>query len=520
MKKIIYAAIICSVSFFTSCEDYLKLESPDQLTLENYWRDLSDAEAGLAAAYSQLEYSIDTWEFSEVKWPVEAYREDLVSLGSDAYNYPNWVELASFTFTGGNSQISSYWWNNYKGISFANQIIEKVANIPNDGITEPARSQIINEAYFLRAYYHLKLLLNWKEIIIRDKYVTDQSGMSKALSTREDAWDFIIRDLIKATSLPETHDGDNVGRATSGAAYSYLGFSYLTRAYEEASKKKEYLEKALKAFEDIKGYELESNFASMFNATNKNSKESIFELQFTMNSANGADYRTQFHKWMACSELKGWDEILPSQLLVNEFMKEGEIATTGLYDSRLYQTILYQCDYFNDPDEKRVYGKTYDEWFNYKETDENGDPIGNIIYYNRYVFHKFLPATYSELTQSRCAINIPLMRYANVLLMKAEALNELDRTSEAIPIINEVRKVHGDMPPMTGTTKEEVAAQIEHERMLEFPLENFRWYDLRRWGKLTESLEAVGRRTNFKESEHSFYPIPLTELNTNDQIQK
>jgi len=103
--------------------------------------------------------------------------------------------------------------------------------------------------------------------------------------------------------------------------------------------------------------------------------------------------------------------------------------------------------------------------------------------------------------------------------MKAEVLNELDRTSEAIPFINQVREIHGNMPPMTGTLKEEVTAQIEHERMLEFPLENFRWYDLRRWGKLPQAMKTAEREF-FKESEHSFYPIPLTELNTNDQIQK
>ena len=108
------------------------------------------------------------------------------------------------------------------------------------------------------------------------------------------------------------------------------------------------------------------------------------------------------------------------------------------------------------------------------------------------------------------------MRYANVLLMKAEALNELDKTSEAIPLINEVRRIHGDMPAMTGSTKAEVAAQIEHERIIEFPLENWRWYDLRRWGKLEQAMKAA-QRPGFTDK-HAFYPIPLTELNANDQI--
>lgn len=504
MRKTFYIFLFITL-LFAACDDYLTLESPDQLTSANFWRNLQDAEAGLAAAYSQLEYSIDTWAFAEVKWPVEAYREDIINIGKDAMNYPNWVELYHFTYTNGNSQISEYWWNNYTGISFANQVIEKVSQMSDEKISPTARNQIVNEAYFLRGYYHLKLLLNWEEIIIRDKYITDQKDLSKATSSRIDAWDFIIDDFKRATRLPASYDPDNVGRATSGAAYSYLGFVYLTRAYEEPGKKQEFLELAVNAFQEVKGYELEKDFLSMFSGDNKNCKESIFELQFSMSTANGANYRTQLHKWMAAEELGGWDEILPNSILMDEYKKEGQISTKGLYDSRLYQTIFFRCDYFNDGKSK-VYGYDYDDWFSI-----DGVP------YDRPVFRKFLPSTLEGLNQNYCAINIPLMRYANVLLMKAEALNEMGRTEEAIPLINEVRRVHGDMPPMAGSTEEEVREQIEHERMIEFPLENFRWYDLRRWDKLSEAMQKSGR-DGFNVEKNSFYPIPLTEINANDKL--
>ena len=154
--------------------------------------------------------------------------------------------------------------------------------------------------------------MNWKEIIIRDKYITSQAELSKGLSPRPDAWDFIIEDLKRATALPSSYDNDNIGRATSGAANAYLGFAYLTRAYEESDKKTEYLNEALTALNNVKGYELVKKFSSMFDASNKNSKESIFELQTSMSSANGANYRTQLHRWIGTSELWGWDEILPS----------------------------------------------------------------------------------------------------------------------------------------------------------------------------------------------------------------
>lgn len=506
MKKIIYIISICMAGTFASCNDFLTVESPDQLTSNSFWRNQSDAEAGLSAAYSQLEYSIDTWEFAEVKWPVEAYREDVVVLGYDAMNYPNWVELSSFSYTNGNSQVNSYWWNNYKGISFANQVIEKVSEITIENIDPAIRAQIVNEAHFLRGYYHLKLILNFEDIIVRDKYITSQAELNKELSDREEAWNFIIDEFKTASALPSFHNADNIGRATSGAAYAYLGFTYLTRAYEEPAKKDDYLGEALKALDEVKGYELEKNFVSMFDGTNKNSKESIFELQYSMSTANGADYRTALHRWIGCEELRGWDEITPSTFLVNEYMKEGEIATTGRYDSRLYSTLFFRCDYFNDQTEKRVYNATYDDWFN-----KDGVP------YDRPAFRKLMPPTVETLELSRFANNMPLMRYANVLLMKAEALNELNRGSEAIPLINQVRNIHGDMPDMTGSTKEAITAQIEHERIIEFPLENFRWYDLRRWGKLPTAMKAAGR-TGFNVEKHSYYPVPLTEINANELL--
>lgn len=484
-----------------SCNDKLDLTSPDQLTSTNFWRSASDAEAGLAAAYSKLEVSTDVWGFAEVKFPVEAYREDICEIGSDALNYQTWVELYNFTYTNGNSQFFEYWDSNYKGISYANQVIEKTAEIDMDA---NHRARIIAEAKFLRAYYHMKLLLNWEKIIVRDEYITSENQINKPLSERADTWDFIVRDLEESTAnLPVEHSGENTGRATKGAAYAYLGYSFLTRAYEESGKKAEMLGKAEQALRNVTGYSLEKNFLSMFDGTNKNSKEAIFELQFTENTANGANYRTALHKWIATEELGGWDQITPSAMLLAEFKKEGKIASTGRYDSRLYQTLFCEDDYFNDPNTPRVYGYTYDDVF------ENGS--------NRMSFRKYLPATLEDLNRSRTAVNLPLMRYADVLLLLAEALNENNKPGEAIPLINQVRE-RADMPALsTSLSADEVRRAIEHERILEFALENTRFYDLRRWGKAREALHAVGR-SNFDPSKHNFYPIPLLEIKSNDKL--
>lgn len=506
MKITKYIAGICIALSLTSCDDFLTQTSPDQLTSDSFWRDKNDVEAAMASAYSQLYfayYSGDLWDFAEIKWPVEAYRQDDVEMGLDAQNYPNWVQLRNFSYNNGNSQFTYYWKSYYRGISFANQIITKVDEMDDTKLAAADRKSLLAEAHFLRAFYHMQLLLNWKQIIIRDKYITSTDQLDKPLADRVETWEFICDDLRAATELPASYGSDNIGRATRGAAYSYLGFAYLTRASEETDKRTDHLNAAVEAFNNVTGYSLESDFLSMFNGTNKNCRESIFEIQFSLSDANGADYRTQLHRWIGSAEFGGWDEILPSETLMNEFKKEGKKAD-GWYDNRLYATVFFQDPYFNDGTGK-VYGSDWDEWIKWMmEVDKA---------YDRPSFRKLMPANLDGLYLEVTDVNVMLMRYANVMLMKAEALNDLGQSSEAIKLINEVRSVHGGMPAMTGTSQAEVQAQIEHERMIEFPLENFRWYDLRRWGKTAAAMQATGR-SGYDESK-LFYPVPQTELNSN-----
>ena len=212
-------------------------------------------------------------------------------MGFTVRRLSNWIQLGDFTYTNGNSQFTSYWWYYYHGISFANQVMTKVSAMTDAQIDAKDRSEIVAEARFMRAFYHMQLLLNWEKIVNRDVYVTSMALFDKAMSERPESWNFIVDDLQKAgADLPQKRPASNLGRATSGSAYAYLGFAYLTMASEQPEKKTEYLNEALKAFDNVKGYELESNFKSMFDGTNKNCKESIFELQFSLSSTSGAWY--------------------------------------------------------------------------------------------------------------------------------------------------------------------------------------------------------------------------------------
>ena len=505
MKKILNLIYVPLLAIgLSSCEEFLTVQAPDQMTSGNYWKSESEALSGLASVYSQMYYG-GGWRFHEYKFVFEPFREDVVEMGPGASSYGYMTSIFNFTYSMTSSIPSTVWRYNYWGLSYSNQVIDKVTAMDDALFSPNMKERILAEARFMRGYYHMVLLLNWEQIVVREKYITSESDIDKALSTRDYAWDFIVQDFKYAASvLPMTRDAATKGRATSATANAYLGYACLTRAYEETARKAEFLEAAVQALkpENFTGYGLVpmDKWLGMFNGTNENSEESLLELQFSPTTSGNAYYKHQTHYWIASSELWGWEGILPSTMLYQEFKKEGKISTAGGYDGRLYGTLWFKDDYFNGNPEQ-VWGYDYDEWFAE----------------DKPVFRKYIPSALSGMEADETAMNMILMRYANVLLMRAEAYNEQNHPELAIPLINEVR-ARANMPAMQGTSQADVRAQIEHERIVEFALENFRFYDLRRWGKAKEALAAVGR-TGFDPTRHNFYYIPQGEMDSNGQLK-
>lgn len=511
MKKLIYLLSACVLIGLSSCDDdFMETKSPDKLTSDNYWRNASDAEAGMASAYSHLECATDYWGFAEIKFPVELYPSDLVRIGGDAYNYEDWLAIYNYNVNSANTQISSYWDIHYRGINFTNQVLENLLKMTDEQIDSEKKKELISEAHFLRGYYHLKLLLAWEKIVLRDKYPKSIPETHKALSERSACWDFVITDFEEASkNLPSSYDAQNVGRATKWAAFAYLGKANLHRAGEDSANATQYYTAAKSALVEVvssNNFSLVDNFISMFDGTNQNSSEAVFELQLSNNTDNGAWFKFPHHRWLKPKGLGGWDEIAGSDFLLAEFKKEGKTATDGRYDHRSYATLFFDDEYFNDTDNPRVYGHTFDVWWDYYKTPHTYTG-----------FRKYLPSTRSGLNASNHGNNMPLMRYADVLLMYAEVLNETGETAAAIPHINNVRATHGGLPAMTGSDKAAVTAQIEHERICEFAMEGSRFHDLRRWGKLNETMTAHGR-TGVTDASH-FFPIPESEVNSNNEIE-
>lgn len=475
---------------------------PDQLTVDNFWTNKDRALSGLAAAYSQLEGFVGWDNYVEARSVREFYREDYVLPGSDAYNYPWWVEHYNFNFTSGNYAIDLLWRENYKGINFANQVIENVGKMGTEAIDEASKKQVLAEAKFLRAYYHFKLLNNFSQVIIREKVPTSESDLPKGFSSRAEVYEFVLNDLKAAEPdlpLRSERPDSELGRVTKGAADAYLGKVYLYRAGDDKANASAYYAEAKTWLERVmtsKQYNLDPNFGDMFNGVTKNSIESVFELQQSPDPT--AVYRSYLSDWVAAAELGGYGEIYGTPGLLTEMLKEGKIAN-GNYDGRVYPSIFFNDPYFNNPASPQVYGSTYDDTFGAgKQT---------------IAFRKWTPANQDRLGRSN-AINVPLMRYADILLMYAEVLNE-QGSPDAITYVNIVRK-RANLPNAAAGSKEAVFNVIMHERVMEFTLEGSRFYDLRRWGLLAQNMQAAGRKFT---ADKAFYPTPLKEQNNNPGVQ-
>lgn len=514
MKKyIIQLVVLVSISISISCsnEEFLDKQPPDQLTSENFWRDAEDARSGLTAAYSELEARSNFWDgWQEGRSIIEYFRSDYALPGPDATNYSHWMSIYNFNYTNGHIFLDVLWTTNYKGINFSNQVIQNVSEMNEDQISVSEKEQILGEAYFLRGYYHFKLLSLYEKIIIRKEMVTP-STLDKPLATRPEAWDFIIQDFkTAADKLNFEIASQDFGRANKGAALGYLGKAYMYKAGDPTSSNGEEYQKATAAFSEIiesGQYELVDDFKSLFNGENENNKESIFELQFKSADAN-SDNATRLHSFIADWAIGGWGGILADDRLVTEMKEEGQVAESGLYDKRLYATLYFDDPYFNDTSAKRMEGSTWDSLI--EETYGDPDDKDDVAF-----FRKWLPEPVEG--NGYIGLNVTLLRYADILLMQAEALNETGNTEKAVELINKVRTVHGNMPPINLNSKDAVFKQIVHERVMELTLESTRFFDLRRWGMLDEAMTAAGR-TGFNAQEHSYLPIPLSELQTNTEI--
>ena len=449
----------------------------------------------------------------------------------------------------------------YTAASQACQMIEIIPSVTF--ANEEQKNAYLGEAYFLRAFSHWFLFLNFRNIPLMDSF-PENSKDYRPQAAPEDTWDFIIEDLKKAKELlpPKGYwTGDNLGRVTSASAAALLGKAYLYRSGIEkyyGNSSTTYYDEAAECFDEIiRGvhgdFKLVDDYDDNFRVATENNDESILEFQFVGDAVN-----TGFNPGLTNSGV--WRDprgVQPPSFISNnahvihqwvydEFVNSKD--ANGYTDSRMFGTLLLDDTapeiHAKPGDEVRIFdGKRFNEYY-VPTVDENGQEVKGFGLVSAqagkyksacrkgldWTLPTVNPGNDMWLGNLRAnGMNYTYIRYADVLLMYAEAVVSGGKQLTLTPAqaVNKVRtRPSVNMPEVSNVDMD----VIERERILELTQEGHRFYDLLRWGKLVNrfrELEAsdpnfkqynISEYLGFKEGRDEWLPIPVDEVEGNPYI--
>ncbi len=479
MKSIrnIFVGII-ALSFF-SCSDFLDIKPQSELTQEAFPTTASDAQLATNAVYATLR----SWHYHSGGYPILDIMSDDSHKGSNPNDQLNTLgPYDNFTITPSQDGLDRWWATLYEGIKRANVVIEKVPEIEMD---TNLRGRYIAEAHFLRGLYYFDLVRAWGGVPL---VLTTTPPLKVPRSSADEVYSQIEKDfLYAATRLPykSEYGSQDLGRANKSAAKAFLAKMYLF--------KKDYVKAEQYALEVINGidfFDLEENFAYANSKEGEHGVESLFEVgAFETSNVLGNQYANT--QGVRGTPNRGWGFNRPSENLRFAFDPN---------DPRMELTIIDLGDVL-DGIQILGDGTTPD----YVYDDEN-----NIIERECYNQKVWIPGT---STDTQYGHNRRLMRFSDVLLIAAEALNENNKPTEAHIYLNRVRERarQGNpsiLPDITETDKDLLRDIILNERRYELALEGHRFWDLVRTGKAHEVLEPLG----FETGKHELMPIPQNEI--------
>ena len=410
-------------------------------------------------------------------------RSDDANLGSNDGDYAAAGPIYdNFNYSLDHWLVNGYWTGHYGLINLSNNVLAAADSLEN--ITEGTLTNIA-EAKFLRAWAYFNLVRTFGEVPIIDFRITDQASANRPKSTIPEIYVLIDADLRDAvTHLPDTWAGFP-GRLTRGAALALQTKTFMARhRYAEALA-------SAQAVINSGVYDLSVPYNMIFREESENSKESIFEIQAYYDGVQnfGVTYAARQGVRGSGAWDLGWGWNVPNQRLVDAF-------ESG--DPRLETTVLFT-------------GRTNTP---YGETLPSNLPRP---YWNKKVYtNPALRAKYASRFGNW--FNVRIIRYADIVLLAAEAANELggeSNTDLALDYLEQVRaRARGNntsiLPPITTRDQEQIRQAIRHERQVELGMENERFYDLIRWDIDVATMHAAGHTTY--QLKHRFYPIPQAEI--------
>ncbi len=471
--------LLFGLVMINSCDNDLDLVNPNELSSETFFEDEDQVQSAVNAVYANLQ-TIGTYSRNI------PYMFDNMSgenLGNPQLEQDKRIFL-DFSFDAGSALVTNYWDSFYRGINKANFVTEneeRIAEIPASLLSDEKKAKYIGEAKFLRALYYFHIVTRFGDAPLFTTNPVETEGFPK--SPASDIYDQIVIDLQDAAEVLLPAGSDDAGRATRGAAFALLGKVHL---YQEN------YQLALNAFNEVYGvYSLESEFFDNFIEANPNGVESIFEVQYAPSLGN-AEF------WF--SDVSGAGP--------NSVSVRGQ--DYGMFDWFNVYPSDDLLDEFEDGDPR--YGDTF-----YSVGDEYAGGVITEIALNRRAGWKKYQNYYKQENENmQSGINHSIIRYADVLLMMAEAANssEVGDQNAAIGYINEVRDRVG-MPLLSqGMSQAQVFEAIVHERKVELAGEQVRFPDLVRWGMAADFLADKG----FQAGVHEVFPIPENEIGNNSSI--
>lgn len=509
-KLTICLALIASLS---RCSSFLDEPVLGQENLDTYFQTEEECLKQLAGAYQGV-YWDDWWQVAAPSVGFEMASDDLW-MGNTTQSQSDWIRTAHYGNPSQDGPISNYWQYRYKSILRCNIVITKVQNAPISN--ETLRARIIAEAKFLRAFNYFELVKNFGGVplILEMKLPGEIIGIQRA--SAEDTYKQIeqdLRDAISVLPLRSEYPAADLGRATRGAAMAYLGKAFLYQEkYSDAAQ-------ILSELISSNQYDLLPNFGDVWTIASNNSVESLFEVQYSSNISYNLGGRLPV--FTGSRNDSGWSWGLPTSNLEKAFLDAGD-------KERLRWTIIKNGD--DVAGDNTEQGKKY-----LIAPDQHKSARVNRKY---YIPHDLRPTPYDANHNN---LNHRLLRFADVLLMYAEACNALGRDGDAQQALNRVRSRASVNLPAVNSTGTTLRDAIRLERRLELALEGQRLYDIRRWkdsnGKraianimgpngsfvrynLQESKDEYERANQkessdkgitFQENRDLLFPIPNSEI--------
>jgi tetratricopeptide (TPR) repeat protein len=505
MQKVSIIAILF-IALFSSCKKNFDEPNPNQPTAASFWNSSDDAVKGINAVYSIFHRGYAGYSRAMFFHGMLKSDEGYGSGGDGGLN-----TLMSFSMNDNNFGLTADTWSNmYQGIYRANQVI---AYVPNIAMDETLKKRIVAEAKFLRGLFYFNLTLYFgRPVLVLEP---SQPTLQPANATPEQAWAQAAMDFTEAAAdLSTAYTGADLGRATKGAAYAMLGKTYLQQnKYQEAADAFAWL---------VTGpgagiYDLTANYRDNFVIDKENNIESVFEIQYALrddeNSDNDLDESARPNPGASIAKFyapggPGFQDGAARRWVVDTFNVEK--TASGQRDPRLAATFLFDSTDERGPDFTDIYGQTFTSRYG-----TGGDS-------KKVWYRKLLNDHWRDFESFNSPNNYRMIRYADVLLMYAEALNGLGRTNDAYPYVDRVR-VRAGMVPLSeakpGLSQQEFLNQLKHERIVELSGEGWRFADLARWGDLGPELAVRDSEfANFVEGKHEWYPIPQSDVDLNPNL--